>query len=87
MRVICGNCHETVEIPQVLEGLDTSCPECGAVIMAKDNPVRPHVDTHEETVDKVKEDPEVKEYLKGIEADTEAEMKAEAKKADGKKHK
>lgn len=109
MRVTCGKCKETIEIPQSLEGMDTTCPECGAVVEAKDNPIRyvdtkavagkpsanvpdgvgvpHHVDTHKETVDKFKADPEVKSFLKGVESDTMDEMKAEAKANSKKKPK
>jgi hypothetical protein len=46
----------------------------------REPPIR-HIDTKEETTEKFKADPEVKEYLKGVETDTMADMKADAKKS------
>lgn len=45
-----------------------------------------HIDTKEETTEKFKADPEVKEFLKGVEDDTLADMKADAN-AEAKKGK
>lgn len=70
MRIPCWSCGE----PR--DNLDEFCPQCGA----GEKPV-PHVDTKEEITAKIKADPEVKEYLKGVEDDTKAEMKEDARKA------
>jgi len=59
------------------------CPQCGAGIEVINTPAL-HIDTKEESTAKFKADPEVKEYLEGIKADTKADMK---EKASGKKHK